>query len=800
MRFILTGKSPLTPIAARRPRRTARAGRLAAAAAALAISCALATAAPSGALTAPTPANTSAPTLSGTPAPGQTLTCTPGTWSGNPSGFSYAWLRNGVPIAGQSGSTYVVQSADQGHSISCAVTAANVGGEYTISGLASASYKVSFEPFEGNYLFQYYNGKPSSTTATPVSVSAPSATSSINAEVQPGGQITGKVSAVATHAGIAELEVCAAKEGSEGFERCAVTNSSGEYVVSGLPTATYEVVVSAFTCDESGCQLLDYLEQERHAVPVAAPSTTSGIELEMQAAGQITGNVTNSGTNPLANVEVCASEEAEFFSSCAYTNGAGEYTISGLPTGSYKVSFRSYESNYAPRYYDEKATFATAEAVSVTVGKATTGIDAKLQTGGQITGKATDASATPLEKVDVCAEEEGGEFFFDCAITDSAGEYTISGLPTGSYKVSFYPAIVGGNYLPRFYNEKEAFAEAEPVSVTAGGPEKTGINAKLQVGGQIAGKVIAASTHTGIANVEVCAGEVQFYCATTGASGQYTISGLPTGSSYTVSFYAYEGGNYLPQYYNDQPTSSTANLVSATAGSTTENINAELQPGGQITGRVINAATHAGMANVSVCAEPEGSGLFGNCATTNGAGSSASATSAALAVPAPNSRFTHGKATFDAKTGNLIFSFQLSNAGKLSWSLFFRNSDVGFADSLAISAGAGSGAPVAQTAGKKGKGGSKKCKKGFIKHKGKCVRSLVPFASGSQSVSSPGTVQVKVHASAKALKALKAGHTLHVSGTFTFQSALGGASVTQTVSTVVKAPKSKSKHHGKHGH
>ena len=53
---------------------------------------------------------------------------------------------------------------------------------------------------------------------------------------------------------------------------------------------------------------------------------------------------------------------------------------------------------------------------------------------------------------------------------------------------------------------------------------------------------------------------------------------------------------------------------------------------------------------------------------------------------------------------------------------------------------------------------------------------LCRSAQGLQSVPA-GTVEVKVHASSKAIKALKAGHTLHVSGTFTFQSALGGPPV-----------------------
>lgn len=52
----------------------------------------------------------------------------------------------------------------------------------------------------------------------------------------------------------------------------------------------------------------------------------------------------------------------------------------------------------------------------------------------------------------------------------------------------------------------------------------------------------------------------------------------------------------------------------------------------------------------------------------------------------------------------------------------------------------------------------------------------------------------KVHASSKAIKALNAGRTLHVSGPFTFQSALGGAPVTHVESAVVRKPKKPRKH------
>jgi len=66
------------------------------------------------------------PTISGNSWVGQTLTLSAGTDNG--TSRSYQWKRDGVAIAGETGTTYVNQSADIGHSMTCAVTATNTNG------------------------------------------------------------------------------------------------------------------------------------------------------------------------------------------------------------------------------------------------------------------------------------------------------------------------------------------------------------------------------------------------------------------------------------------------------------------------------------------------------------------------------------------------------------------------------------------------------------------------------------------------------------------------------------------------
>lgn len=95
-----------------------------------------------GAGTAPTV--TAVPTISGTVRRGQTLTVTDGTASGSPAPSVTArqWLRNGVSIGGATGTTYVLAAADDGATITVAVTWHNTTAPDAV-GTSAATTAVS---------------------------------------------------------------------------------------------------------------------------------------------------------------------------------------------------------------------------------------------------------------------------------------------------------------------------------------------------------------------------------------------------------------------------------------------------------------------------------------------------------------------------------------------------------------------------------------------------------------------------------------------------------------------------------
>src|SRR6185312_9546338 len=80
------------------------------------------------------PANTLAPSIGGTAQQGQTLSASNGSWSNEPTSYSYSWQRcdsaeaNCMAIPAATAQTYTASAEDVGHTLRVSVTATNSGG------------------------------------------------------------------------------------------------------------------------------------------------------------------------------------------------------------------------------------------------------------------------------------------------------------------------------------------------------------------------------------------------------------------------------------------------------------------------------------------------------------------------------------------------------------------------------------------------------------------------------------------------------------------------------------------------
>ncbi len=74
------------------------------------------------------PTNSTVPSISGSNVAGNTLTCDSGTWDDANATLSYQWLKDGAFISGATSTTHTTSDVDVGASITCQVTATNIGG------------------------------------------------------------------------------------------------------------------------------------------------------------------------------------------------------------------------------------------------------------------------------------------------------------------------------------------------------------------------------------------------------------------------------------------------------------------------------------------------------------------------------------------------------------------------------------------------------------------------------------------------------------------------------------------------
>jgi Carboxypeptidase regulatory-like domain len=294
--------------------------------------------------------------------------------------------------------------------------------------------------------------------------------------------------------------------------------------------------------------------------------------------GSIGGTVTEKGSAlPLQNVQVTVFNSSHQQVGFAETGPSGTYKVKELAGGFYKVLFSPPGGKLLPQYFNGKGTFSEADSVEVTEGVEKSGINAVLGEGTTISGRVTDTSGTPLLGVEVFASPVNGSesFFFGSAVTNSNGEYTILHVPSGSFRVGFFPEF-GRNFIFQYWNNEPNFSLANPVEIKEEKPA-TAINAKLQEGGRISGTVTDAATHKPLSGVFVFGNTSTFEFfgfGVTNSNGEYTMVGLGTGT-YALEAELFsetaEGGS---EYING-----TASGVGVTqGGNTTSGVNFSLVP------------------------------------------------------------------------------------------------------------------------------------------------------------------------------------------------------------------------------
>ncbi|MEK7353207.1 MAG: CARDB domain-containing protein, partial [Chloroflexota bacterium] len=376
------------------------------------------------------------------------------------------------------------------------------------------------------------------------------------------------------------------------------TAADGSYRVFGLPAGQYGVRVMASGRATQWYNNVNYRQQST-AVSVTANNDTPNINFNLGLAGSISGRVYQSDNiTPIANLTTAAYNAITGGFSIVFTttNSSGDYTLAGLPAGNYNVrTFSSLSGlTYADKWYNNKLVSTQANPVSVTVSTDTPNINFSLEVGGTISGRVYQSdNITPIAGAAITVYDyatlSGTLVRFGGATTAADGSYRTPNFSNGQYGVQ----VIASGYATQWYNNVHYRQQATAVSITA--PNDTpNINFSLGPGGSISGRIYQADNITPIANLNLYAQSVTTGLSdgvNTNSAGNYTISGLPPGSYRVKTNSPYTGLNYIDKWYNNKSSQSAADPVSVTASTNTPNINFSLEPGGSISGTVLDQAT-----------------------------------------------------------------------------------------------------------------------------------------------------------------------------------------------------------------
>ncbi|MCA9733181.1 carboxypeptidase regulatory-like domain-containing protein [candidate division KSB1 bacterium] len=296
--------------------------------------------------------------------------------------------------------------------------------------------------------------------------------------------------------------------------------------------------------------------------------------------GQITGHINGIVTDGPVRGNIFALLESD--NNKQEILGAGiihddhNYEIMDLPPGNYLVV--AYVEGYLPQFYGNTVTSDSAAIVTVASGEQVSGIDIDLVSypiaRASISGIVTkDGSNAPIHGAGISAFSTTNPFLFARAASDSAGNYTLSGLLPGKYIIQ---ADARG-FMPEYYDDAPLFEKAATVTISDS-EHVTGINFSLQQSSQIVGTVTLDDGHP-LPNVMIYASSIDSTAshlpdvvqwplgivAVSDFDGNYALDDLQSGSYYVKAIYT-DGFFYQEQWWAYDSTNGLPGVIELREG------------------------------------------------------------------------------------------------------------------------------------------------------------------------------------------------------------------------------------------
>jgi protocatechuate 3,4-dioxygenase beta subunit len=520
-------------------------------------------------------------------------------------------------------------------------------GKYRFTVLPVGNYRIGATDPQQMRPPLFYPTAPTIHKATDITVIG-NQIDGIDLNFYPGGQITGVVTAtagVSLTTGSVSLHQEVKQQGMTYWELVQSTpiTPGGVYTFTNLSANSYRVCANGFGIALTAYECYDNVNDIRRSTPVTITSgaTISNVNFvlgDLPNYSQISGRVTDLNNTPLADIAIYAlgddtppfvrsahaitlapdatpvppqplpAPDGPLFPSNYYyfttTDSQGNYRFVNIAEGTYRLLFRDPTNAHAFEYYNDSSAPTDATRLILGSEQTITNVNVQLAPAGRIRGVATIAGQlAPIRFLRAQIKTPlGWQYAMDSENVTSDGQYEISGLPAGVYRV-WTSASIPDLYTNYFYQGYYFVPDpANPTTVDAfteiplGVGETKTANIALvggpQFDGSLSGRVTASGAPlTGAkvllyANDPGCCPEqrLPLVYVLTNSEGRYTINGLAANSFYLGVIDP--TGLYATTYYTAHAAPTTANLIAVADGETINNINVDLPLAGAISGRV----------------------------------------------------------------------------------------------------------------------------------------------------------------------------------------------------------------------
>ncbi len=428
-------------------------------------------------------------------------------------------------------------------------TSTGTGGTFSIDQLPAAHYGVLYEAGcgnSGNYVSTSYPGIPSDEAAPYGVHLTPGGNATADVAIEPGGTISGRVTAP-NGTGV---QACIAIGPAHGFTEPETepfggafgafggfSSADGRYSIGALPPGNYAVL--ADPCGSPEIYAATYLggragpPGETASVPegVAVPDVNLQVALASTLSGTIRTEPVLGRVRELTCVTLRDQRSGRSVATFQFRPSAsGAYSVTGLPIGQFVIEAEPCGTGatyfaggvasrrVAPAWSGDASSLTSARLVTLRPGRKSAGVDFAFRRSAEVTGVVTGPTGQPLQKacVAVYSVDQYAE-----ASTTVGGRYSLFGLGNSTVTMDVSdcrpdPRLSGATAVVSVSDGRLTHAPA----------------VRLATGGVLTGR-IEDPTHLPVLSACVytdgsAAGVLQAGVVTD-ATGRYVLYGVPVG-------------------------------------------------------------------------------------------------------------------------------------------------------------------------------------------------------------------------------------------------------------------------------